>query len=100
MGMMISTMKESGLRTNKLLLVRRAGSGGEAVSEPFVALDAVVAGEDELVLVAMGGAARKGTRTSAAPVDATIVGIIDSTAYFGVTLFRKGQGSIDERVLQ
>ncbi len=48
-----------------------------AEGEPFVAVDAVGAGVGEQVLIARGSAARKAIDNESAPVDATIVGIID-----------------------
>lgn len=88
-GMVVSTIKEEGLRSNKLLLVQRMSPAGVASGDPFVAIDTVGAGEGELVLVAVGSAARETDKTRGAPVDATIVGIIDSTAEGGQVTFRK-----------
>jgi ethanolamine utilization protein EutN len=88
--MVISTIKDSGLRSNKLLLVRRASPDGKTTGDVFVALDTVGAGEDELVLVVLGSSARESQKTRGAPVDAAIVGIIDSTAGQGTPLYRKG----------
>ena len=48
-----------------------------AEGEPYVAVDAVGAGVGEQVLIARGSAARKAVDNESAPVDATIVGIID-----------------------
>jgi ethanolamine utilization protein EutN len=45
--------------------------------EVFVAVDAVGAGVGEQVLIARGSAARMALDNESAPVDATIVGIID-----------------------
>lgn len=88
-GMVISTIKEQSLRSNKLLLVQRASAEGVVSGEIFVALDTVGAGEDELVVVAHGSAARETAKTRGAPIDAAIIGIIDSTAGQGKSLFRK-----------
>ena len=87
--MVVSTIKEDRLHSNKLLLVQRASSDGTAAGEPFVAIDTVGAGEDELVLVVTGSAARETETTRGAPVDATIVGIIDSTSGGGKLTFSK-----------
>ena len=43
----------------------------------FVAVDTLGAGEGDLVLVALGTAARELEATSAAPTDATVVAILD-----------------------
>ena len=60
-------------------------AGGEMVTvvmngkkETLVAVDNVGAGIGEIVLVATGSAARIGCKLSDAPVDAAIVGIVDS----------------------
>jgi microcompartment protein CcmK/EutM len=88
-GTVVSTVKHERLHGRKLLLVRRSAPDGKAVGDPFVAVDAVGAGEGELVIVAMGSAARELDTTRSAPVDATIIGIIDSTAVGGKLRFAK-----------
>ena len=88
-GTVIATIKEPRLRSNKLLLVQRAAPDGRPSGEVFVALDTVGAGEDELVVVSHGSAARETDTTRGAPVDAAIIGIIDYTATGGNSLFRK-----------
>ena len=52
--------------------------------EPFVAVDAVGAGVDERVVVVTGSGARLAIDDERAPVDATIVGIIDEIDIEGV----------------
>jgi ethanolamine utilization protein EutN len=87
--MVVSTIKQDALASSKLLLVRRTTANGDFIGEPFVAIDTVGSGEDELVLVAIGSAARENERTRGAPVDAAIVGIIDSTSGGGKLSFSK-----------
>jgi microcompartment protein CcmK/EutM len=89
-GSTVSTIKDELLRGTKLLIVREATVTGEVVGEPFIAVDGVGAGSGELVIVAEGSAARKTRTTRDAPVDATIVGIIDSLEVDGTFTFRKG----------
>ncbi len=89
-GTVVSTMKHDTLHSRKLLLVRRCTPDGKAAGDPFVAIDAIGAGEDEVVIVATGSAARETESTRSAPVDATIIGIIDSTAGAGKMAFAKG----------
>lgn len=75
-GSVVSTVKADALTGAKLLVVVPLGET-HAV-EPYVAVDTVGAGRGEVVLVATGGAARlAGRQTSQAPVDATIVAIVD-----------------------
>lgn len=92
-GTVVSTVKHEHLHSRKLLLVRRANPDGKATGEAFVAVDVVGAGEGELVLVAVGSAARESETTKSAPVDAAIVGIIDSTAVAGKAIFAKSKES-------
>ena len=75
-GSIVSTVKADALTGAKLLVVTPLDET-QAV-EPYVAVDTVGAGRGEGVLVASGGAARMVERhTSHAPVDATIVAIVD-----------------------
>src|SRR5690625_4247715 len=60
LGQVVSTVKDSGLDSFKLLLVQDAtGAGSSRTSGPvYVAVDLIGAGESELVLVTKGSAAR------------------------------------------
>lgn len=89
-GSAVSTIKSDALRGSKLLILRGATVADELVGEPFVAVDAIGAGEGELVLVSEGSAARQTGLTSQAPVDAVIIAILDSLEMAGSTTFRKG----------
>ncbi len=88
-GSAVSTIKEETLRGLKLLVVREATPANELRGEPFVAADTVGAGEGELVLVVIGSAARQTDKTRDYPVDAAIIGILDSLEVEGDVPFRK-----------
>ena len=88
-GSAVATLKHDLLKTTKLLLVRRSDAEGNVTGEPFVAVDLVGAGEGELVIVSQGSAARMATGQSSSPVDAAIVGILDSLRFEGTVAFRK-----------
>lgn len=88
-GSAVSTIKADSLTGRKLLVLRSASPADELTGEPFVAVDAVGAGEGELVLVADGSAGRQTPQTEGAPVDAVIIGILDSLEIEGRTTFRK-----------
>jgi microcompartment protein CcmK/EutM len=88
-GSAVSTVKEPSLTGHKLLLVRAADEFNEVSGPVFVAVDAVGAGSGELVLVAEGSAARYTTKTGDQPVDAVIMGILDSLEVDGTVTFRK-----------
>ncbi|QAY63317.1 ethanolamine utilization protein EutN [Xylanimonas allomyrinae] len=89
LGSAVCTIKAESLRGAKLLVVRRATPADELVGEPFVAVDAVGAGQGELVLVAQGSAARHTEPTAGAPTDAVIMAILDSVEVEGQVTFRK-----------
>lgn len=77
-GNIVSTQKHPKLVGRKLLVVEIApehGGGARSV----VAVDTLGAGRGETVLVALGSAARVALQDEHAPVDATIVGIVDRT---------------------
>src|SRR5437588_5970934 len=63
------------------------GNTGRAI----VAIDAVGAGENQLVLVVQGSSARMTEQTKNLPADAVIVGIVDSATYAGKTFYEAGQ---------
>ena len=89
-GSAVSTIKSGSLHGCKLLVVREATPSDEPVGDPFVAVDAIGAGEGELVLVSEGSAGRFTDLTTDAPVDAVIMAILDSLEVDGRTTFRKG----------
>ena len=88
-GSTISTVKDESIRGRKLLIVRDADTGGKPKSEPYVAVDTVSAGTGDLVLVTDGSSARYTNQTTNAPVDAVIVGVIDSLELSGKVTYRK-----------
>ena len=77
-GTVVSTSKDERLIGFKLMVVQRIGIDDEFVSLPQVAVDTVGAGVGETVIVTGGSSARYATARPEAPVDSTIVGIVDS----------------------
>lgn len=75
-GSLISTRKNDNLTGNKFMIIEPVGSM-KANCGRLVAVDNIGAGIGEIVLVAQGSAARIGCNLEHAPVDATIVGIVD-----------------------
>jgi microcompartment protein CcmK/EutM len=55
----------------------------------LVAMDAVDAGVDEVVLCVAGSAARLTAATDGKPTDAAIIGIVDDVDIAGQAVFRK-----------
>ena len=77
-GTVVSTSKDERLVGFKLLVVMRLGINGEYVGMPQVAIDTVGAGVGETVIVTGGSSARFAAARSDAPIDSTIVGIVDA----------------------
>lgn len=78
-GTVVSTQKNRKLDGAKLLLVQPLTLEGEPRGIALLAIDAVGAGIGERVLVVIEGkAAGDALGRKAAPVDAAIVGIVDS----------------------
>ncbi len=88
-GSAVSTVKEPSLVGHKLLLVREADPTDTVTGPVFVAVDVVGAGPGELVIVSEGSAARQAVTTTGQPVDAVIMGILDSLEVDGTVTFRK-----------
>jgi len=86
-GTAVSTLKDQRLDTMKLLVVNPASLDGEAIGEPFIAVDLVGAGEGELVFLVQGSTARLAVGSSGTPVDAAIVGILNSLSSDGQVTF-------------
>jgi ethanolamine utilization protein EutN len=88
-GSAVSTVKDTSLVGQKLLLVQETDQHSTPTGPVFVAVDVVGAGSGELVLVAEGSAARHSVTTTGQPVDAVIMGILDSLEVDGTVTFRK-----------
>ena len=75
LGNVWATKKDEKLNGHKLLVVRSCGEHGV---ETFVAVDTIGAGIGDDVLVTKGSVARNSLREKDSPIDAVVVGIIDS----------------------
>ena len=75
-GSIVSTRKNENLVGNKFMVVEPVVGMGDPKNK-IVAIDNIGAGIGELVLVALGSAARIGCNMESSPVDAAIVGIVD-----------------------
>ncbi|GAB4578413.1 MAG: EutN/CcmL family microcompartment protein [Anaerolineales bacterium] len=77
-GSTVSTIKDEALQGHKLLIVQPADTKGQPTGEAYVAVDTVSAGKGDLVLVTEYSSARYTGFTKNLPIDAVIVGVIDS----------------------
>ena len=78
LGTIVATRKDSRLEGKKLLLVRPVDLQGNDESGYLVAIDTVGAGFREKVLIVQGSSARLAHGLKDCPVDAAIVGIVDT----------------------
>ena len=79
-GTVVATRKDERLVSNKLLIARPMDPHGKAEGSFLVAVDTVDAGIGETVLIVSGSSARMASGMKDCPVDAAIVGIVDSVA--------------------
>lgn len=77
-GTVVSTSKDERLIGCKLLLARRLDERQQPAGAPEVCVDTVGAGNGEVVIITKGSSARVAAARSDAPIDAVIVGIVDS----------------------
>ena len=77
-GTVVATRKDERLVSNKLLIARPIDPYGKPEGNYLVAVDTVDAGFGETVLIVSGSSARMASGMKDCPVDAAIVGIIDT----------------------
>ena len=79
LGQVIATQKEPTHEGKKILLVQALSLDNQLTGDPFVALDSVDAGVGDRVLAVQEGfSAMTAVGHSEAPIDAAIVGVVDS----------------------
>lgn len=88
-GTVVSTARSDQIEGAKFLLVRECNYKGELSDNYLIALDAVQAGPEEMVLIAQGSSCRQLENTYQKPVDALIVGIVDSVDERGSLVYSK-----------
>lgn len=91
LGTVVSTHKTRSLTGVKLLLIQYVDAQGQTQENYEVAGDTVGAGVNEWVLVTRGSAARKESGHEDRPLDAMVVGIIDTVTVENRLLYSKKQ---------
>ena len=92
-GSVVATQKVSSMVGHKLLTVEPLRvdpvkrDALVTTGRTFVCVDTVGAGEGELVLIVQGSSARMAPEVEKLPVDATIIGIVDSVNIENKTIF-------------
>ena len=77
-GTVVATRKDERLVASKLLIARPLDPSGKPDGNYLVAIDTVDAGFGETVLIVSGSSARMAAGLKDSPVDAAIVGIVDT----------------------
>lgn len=93
-GSMVATQKVGSMVGHKLLVVEPyriddSRQGLKSAGRTFVAVDTVGAGEGEYVLITQGSSARLTPETKNLPVDAVIIGIVDTMHVESVCVYDK-----------
>ncbi len=91
-GRAVSTRKDEKLLGTKLLLVEEVNPQGAGSGDMAVVADHLGAGPGDVVLVAQGSAARFTAQTKEQPVDALVVGIVDTIRVNGRSAFTSAGG--------
>src|ERR1700676_824198 len=92
-GSVVATQKVASMTGQKLLTVEPlrvdpvARDRLVATGRTFVVVDTVGAGQGETVLIVQGSSARMTPETEKLPVDATIIGIVDTVNLQNKTIF-------------
>jgi ethanolamine utilization protein EutN len=88
-GSVVATKKDESMRSRKLLMVRPMlidpddPGKFKPGSNTIVAIDTLGAGEGELVMIAQGSSARQADGLKSLPIDAAIVGLVDTVNVLG-----------------
>lgn len=92
-GSVVATKKDSAMNGRKLLLLRpqlvddKDPTKFRPGANTIVAVDSLGSGIGELVLFCQGSSARLAPGMKEAPVDAVIIGIVDTVDVFGKQIF-------------
>jgi ethanolamine utilization protein EutN len=88
-GTVVATRKEERLSGLKFQIVKIKDMDLKPTGQFVIVADAVGAGKGETVLVAQGSSARLTDKTRDNPIDAVIIGIIDTIEIEGDLVYQK-----------
>jgi len=93
-GSVVATQKVASMIGQKLLTVdplrvdESDGGKLKPTGRTFVVVDAVGAGQGQVVLIVQGSSARFTPETKPLPIDAAIIGIVDTVQFQGDMVFK------------
>jgi len=88
-GTLVASRKEPSMEGFKLLVLRQIDVEGADTGGYVVAVDAVGAGVEEIVLYATGSSARQTAATQDRPCDAVVMAIVDTWEVGGSEIYIK-----------
>jgi len=88
-GTVVATRKEERLSGLKFQIVKIIEMDLKPTGQFLIVADAVGAGEGEMVLCSQGSSARLTDKTRDCPIDAVIMGIVDTIEIEGESIFQK-----------
>jgi ethanolamine utilization protein EutN len=97
-GSVVATQKVQSMVGQKLLIVEpyridEQNRGGlKSTGRTFVAVDTVGAGNGDYVLIVQGSSARLTPETKPLPIDAAIIGIVDTVQVDQVCVYSRERG--------
>ena len=92
-GSVVATQKAATMTGHKLLVVEpyrldeKSRSRLVSTGRTFIAVDTLGAGEGQFVLVTQGSSARLTPETKSLPIDAVVIGLVDSVRVEGRDVF-------------
>jgi microcompartment protein CcmK/EutM len=97
-GSVVATQKIDSMTGHKLLVVEpyrleeKSRDRLVTTGRTFIAVDTLGAGEGQFVLVTQGSSARLTPETQSLPIDAVVIGLIDSVQIEGKNIFSQTSG--------
>jgi microcompartment protein CcmK/EutM len=94
-GSVVATQKTATMTGHKMLVVEpyrldeKTRDRLVPTGRTFVAVDTLGAGEGQFVLVTQGSSARLTPETKSLPIDAVIIGLVDTVRIEGKEVFKK-----------
>jgi ethanolamine utilization protein EutN/carbon dioxide concentrating mechanism protein CcmL len=88
-GSVVATRKDEKMMNQKFLLVQVHDQNNKPKDQYVVAVDAVGAGHEDMVLYASGSSARQTSITDGKPCDAVIMAVVDSWDLGGNNVYEK-----------
>jgi ethanolamine utilization protein EutN len=96
-GSVVATQKTAAMTGHKMLVVEpyrldeKTRDRLVSTGRTFIAVDTLGAGEGQFVLVTQGSSARLTPETKSLPIDAVIIGLVDTVRIEGKEVFSLGQ---------